>query len=113
MMIILRLLINALTLLLITRLIDGFTVDSFYYALIAAVVLGLINAIIRPIIHFFTFPITILTLGLFSLVINAALIWFASSFLDGFTVEGFLPAIFAAIILWIVSTLTNIFLKSE
>lgn len=113
MMLLLRLLINAVSLLAITQLVDGFSVDNFYYALIAALVLGLVNAVIRPIIHLFTFPITLLTLGLFSLVINAALIWFVSTFLDGFTVEGFLPALFAAILLWIMSTLTSIFLKSN
>jgi putative membrane protein len=113
MMLLLRLLINAVSLLAITQLVDGFAVDNFYYALIAALVLGLVNAVIRPIIHLFTFPITLLTLGLFSLVINAVLIWFVSTFLDGFTVDGFLPALFAAILLWIISTLTNIFLKSN
>lgn len=108
-----RLLLNALALLLITRLVEGFHVDSLYFAIIASIVLGLVNAIIRPLIYLLTLPINLVTLGLFTFVINAALIWFVSTFLDGFEVTGFLPALLAAIILWIVSFATNALLKNS
>ncbi len=113
MRLILRWLINALALLAVTQIIDGFVVESFYIALIAAFILGLLNAVVRPILVVLTLPITIITLGLFTFVINALLIWFVSTFVQGFEVAGFLPALFVAIILWAVSVLTNWFIKSS
>lgn len=113
MKLLLRWLINALTLLLITKFVSGFVVDSFYYALVAALVIGLVNTLIRPLLHLVTFPITLLTLGLFSFVINALLIWFVSTFIDGFTVSGFIPAFLAAIILWAVGLITHFLLTEE
>lgn len=113
MKILLRVLINAVTLLVITRFVQGFEVDSFYFALIAAIVIGLMNAIIRPLLLLLTLPITIITLGLFSFIINAFIVWFASTFLDGFTVAGFVPALFGALILWAVGVLTNWFIKDH
>ena len=109
----LRWILAALTLLLITQLISGFHVENFFSALIAALVIGLLTAIVRPILIVLTLPVNILTLGLFTFVINAALIWFASKILDGFDVVGFWPAIFAALIMWAVGTLTNHLLYSE
>lgn len=109
----LRLLINALALLFITQVVAGFEVTIFYFAVIAAIVIGLINAIIRPVLLILTFPINVLTLGLFTFVINALIIWFVSTFIEGFTVEGFGPAILAAIILWAVSTITNWGIKND
>ncbi len=107
MKILLRLLINALTLLAITQILEGFVVEGFYFAVIAAIVIGLINAVIRPLIIFLTLPINILTLGLFTFVINALIIWFVSTFIEGFAISGFGVALLAAIILWAVSTITN------
>lgn len=109
----LRLLVNALTLLAITRVVDGFAVDSFYFAIIAAIVIGLMNAVLRPLLLLLTLPITVLTLGLFSFIINGFIIWFASTFLDGFTVSGFIPALFAALILWAAGIITNWFIKDH
>ncbi|MBU1126037.1 MAG: phage holin family protein [Patescibacteria group bacterium] len=111
MTLILRWVINAIALLIATQLITGFSVEGFYYALIAALVLGLVNAVIRPLILILTLPINILTLGFFTIVINALLIWFVSTFLEGFTVTGFVPALLAAVFLWAVSILTNWFVK--
>ncbi|MFH1712266.1 MAG: phage holin family protein [Patescibacteria group bacterium] len=110
---ILRWLINAVALLVITQLFVGFEVDSFYYALIAALIIGLLNAIIRPVLIVLTLPINILTLGLFTFVINALIIWFVSTFIQGFDVANFWIALGAAIVLWAVSTLTNWFLKTD
>jgi putative membrane protein len=76
-------------------------------ALIAALVLGLLNAIVRPVLIILTLPVNILTLGLFTFVINGLLIWFMSTFVKGVEVSGFLPALFVALILWAVGVLTN------
>jgi len=113
MYILVRWLIYAGALLLVTRLVPGVSVESFYTALIVALVLGLLNALIRPILIFLTLPITLLTLGLFTLVINALLFWFAASILDGFEVTGFGPAFWGALIMWAVSWLTNALLKEN
>lgn len=110
---ILRWLINALVLLALTQFITGFQVHSFYAAIIAALVLGLLNAVVRPVLVLLTLPISIVTLGLFTFVINALLIWFMGSFVKGVEIDGFLPALLVAIIMWGVSTLTSWFLKTE
>lgn len=111
MKLILRWLINALALLAITQLFAGFQVDGFYYALIAALIIGLLNAVIRPALLVLTLPINALTLGLFTFVINALIIWFVSSFVEGFAIDGFLTALGAAIVLWAVSVITNWLIK--
>lgn len=111
-MLLLRWLINALALLLVARLVPGFEVASFYTALIVALVLGLVNAVIRPILIFLTLPITVLTLGLFIFVINAAMILLVSTFVKGFEVAGFGPAFIASLVLWLISLVTNLLLRS-
>lgn len=111
MFLLLRWLANALTLILVAYLVPGFEVSGFYAALVTALALGLVNAIIRPVILFFTLPINILTLGLFTLVVNAFLIWLVSTFIEGFEVIGFMPALIGAVILWFVSLITNFILK--
>ncbi|MFZ2681477.1 MAG: phage holin family protein [Patescibacteria group bacterium] len=113
MRLILRWLINALALLAATQFISGFEVSSFYAALIAALVLGLLNAIVRPVLVLLTLPVTLLTLGLFTFVINAGLVWFMSSFVKGIAVDGFWPALLVAIFLWAVSTITSNFLNQD
>ena len=113
MKLILRWLINALALLAATQLIAGFSVSTVYAAIIAALVLGLLNAIVRPVLVILTLPINIITLGLFTFVINAFLIWFMATFVKGVTVDGFLQALAVAIILWAVSTATTWFLQTE
>ncbi|MBP9827713.1 phage holin family protein [Patescibacteria group bacterium] len=113
MKLLLRWLINALALLAATQFISGFEVSTFYAALIAALVLGLLNAVVRPILVILTLPINIITLGLFIFVINGVLVWFMSTFIKGVTVDGFLPALLVAIFLWAVSVVTNWFLKTD
>ena len=110
-MFLLRLLINALALLVVAYVVPGIEVSSFYIALIAAVILGVLNAILRPILLILTLPITVLTLGFFALVINALIFWFVASFLEGFTVRGFTAAFVGAIIMWIVSLVTGLVFK--
>ncbi len=91
-------LINALALFLLPYVFPWVTVDSMGAALIAALVLGLVNALIRPILFLLTLPVTILTLGLFILVINGLLFWWVGSFLEGFRVAGFWSGVFGAIV---------------
>lgn len=106
-----RWLINAGALLLLASYLPGISVSGWYSALIAVLVLGLVNALIRPLFILLTLPVNILTLGLFILVINALLFWFVASFIDGFAVAGFWPAFLGALFMSIVSWFTNSLLK--
>ena len=101
MKLLIRFLATVFALLLIARFVPGFQVTDFYTAVEVAVVLGLVNLLVRPIILLVTLPINLLTLGLFTFVINALLIWGISMlpFLHGFSVAGFVPALYAALIL--------------
>ncbi len=110
MKIITKLLLTALTLLLVAKYVPGISVEGFYTALIAALILGILNIFVKPILFILTFPITVLTVGLFVLVINAALFWFAASFIDGFSVTGLWPAFLGSLIVTVVSTIGNRFL---
>ena len=107
--IITKLLLTVLALLLVSNYVPGITVASFYIALIVAIVLGLVNLILKPILIILTLPITLLTLGLFTFVINAGLFWFVSTFIDGFTVDGFIPAFIGALVIAIVHSLAEKF----
>lgn len=105
--ILLRLLFNTLGLLLIAEFVPGITVTGFYPAFVAALVLGILNIFIRPILLILTLPITVLTLGLFALVINASLFLFAASFIENFEVRNFWYALLGSILMSIVSTVGN------
>ncbi len=101
---IVRLVINMAAILIIAYLFPSLIrVDSFWAALVAAFLLGIVNAILRPILVFFTFPITILTLGLFLLVINGLMLWLVSALVKGFQVYDFWGAVIGAILISIVS----------
>ncbi|MCC6610990.1 MAG: phage holin family protein [Burkholderiales bacterium] len=101
--------INAVALLLLPYVMPSIEVKNFYVALIVALILGFLNAIVRPVLVLLTLPITVLTLGVFILVINALLFWFVASFVKGFHVAGFWSAFWGAIVYsiisWAVSTL--------
>jgi putative membrane protein len=103
----LRWLINAGALLLIPYLLKSVYVENFATALVAALVLGFLNTLIRPLLILLTLPITLLTLGLFTLVINGLLFWFAAQFIQGFYVTGFWAAFFAALLYSVITTLAN------
>jgi putative membrane protein len=105
MTLIFRILFNALGLLLIANYIPGIKVETFYVAVIAAVVLGVFNAIVKPILLVLTFPITLLTLGLSAFVINAGLFFFAASFIEGFSVQNFWYALLGSLLMSIISTI--------
>lgn len=101
--ILIRVLVTAGTLLLISEYVPGITVASFYTAVIVALLWGILMLIVRPILTILTLPITLITLGLFSFVLNALLFWFLGTFVEGFTVAGFLPALEGSVILAIVA----------
>ena len=103
----LRWLITAVSLLITARIVPGIEIKDFTVALIAAVALGLINAIIRPLLILFTLPLTILTLGLFIFVVNAISFSLASYFIRGFEVESFFAALFGSIVVSIISGVLN------
>lgn len=107
MKIIARLVIGALALLGVAYLIPGVEVDSFYSALIASLILGLLNLVVRPVLFVLTLPITLVTLGLFTFVLNALLFWFAASFLEGFAVTGFLAALVGSVLVTVATTVAN------
>ncbi|MFA6547371.1 MAG: phage holin family protein [Candidatus Magasanikbacteria bacterium] len=107
MSLLLRWLLGALSLVLVTYLVPGINVASFYTALIAALVLGLINCLVKPILVLLTLPVNILTLGLFTLVINALLFWLAATIVKGFGVAGFWPAFWGALVMSVVSWILN------
>lgn len=99
----LRWLLNALALLAVAYLYPGVQVDSFFAAAMAALVLGLVNAVIRPILVILTLPVTIITLGLFLFVINALLFWLVAEIVKGFTVQGFLAALAGSLLYSLIS----------
>lgn len=103
----------AASILIAAKLIAGVTVTGIWAALWLAVFFAIINIIIKPILVIITLPINILTLGLFTFVINALLVWFSSTIIQGFSVAGFLPALFFSVVLSIVSYLLNTLLKTK
>ncbi len=102
-----RLLITALALLAVTQVVPGITVSGWLPALMAAFFLGILNAVVRPILVILTLPVTILTLGLFIFVINAGIFLLVASFLDGFEVSGFLSALIGSIVISIASGIAH------
>lgn len=110
MRIIAKWLISTLALLAAAYLLPGITVASFYSALIVALFLGLLNAVVRPILVVLTLPITIVTLGLFIFVINGSIFWFLATFIQGFEVNGLWWGIAGALTVSIFSALGNKFI---
>jgi putative membrane protein len=98
MKIIVRWLLLAAALLLVAHLYPGVTVASFGSAMIAALVLGLLNTLVRPLLVLLTLPVTLITLGLFLFVINALMFWAASGLLEGFHVAGFAAALIGSVL---------------
>ena len=104
--------LSALCLLLVARFVPGFYVKGFGTALIAAVVIGLVNGTIGLLLKIVTFPITILTFGIFWLVINALMLEFAAFFVPGFDVRGLWPAFWGAVILSLLNIAVRQVMKS-
>lgn len=97
--------ISALLILAVAYILPGVTVSGFFVALVVALVLGLINALVKPVLVLLTLPITVLTLGLFIFVINAILIMIAAAVVPGFEVDGFLWALVFSLILSVAQSL--------
>jgi putative membrane protein len=104
---------NLLALVLAARLIDGIRIQSLGMGILAAGILGVVNAVIRPVVLILTLPINLLTLGLFTLVINALMLQFVSYLVPGFTIETFRAAFWGALIISLVSWLLNIFVGGD
>jgi putative membrane protein len=102
-----RWIINAAALLLVAYLYPGVTVEGFFAAMVAALVLGLVNALVRPLLILLTLPVTLLTLGLFLFVINAFLFWFAAEIVQGFKVTGFMAALIGSVLYSLITLVTS------
>ena len=96
-------LINALALLVLPYVVPSVQVDGFVTALVAALVLGFVNTLLRPVLVLLTLPVTLVSLGLFIFVINGLLFWMVANLLDGFHVEGFGSAVLGAIVYAVIS----------
>lgn len=100
-------LINTVAIFSLPRLLDSVEVDSFTTALFAALVLGLVNTLIRPLLVLLTLPVTLLTLGLFIFVINGLMFWAVADLVQGFRVAGFGSAVLAALVYSVISWLMS------
>jgi putative membrane protein len=107
MYLILRWIVSALAVMATAYIVPGVHITNFWTALIAALIIGLVNALVRPILLLLTLPINVLTLGLFTLVVNALMFWLASSIVKGFDVANFTAAFLGALVFWLVSWLAN------
>jgi putative membrane protein len=105
--------INLLALVIAGSLISGIRIESLGMGIIAAGILGIVNAVIRPIVLILTLPITLLTLGLFTLVINAAMLMIVSEVVPGFVITDFRAAFWGAIIISLVSWIVNVFVGGD
>lgn len=105
------LLLNTLAMIITANIVPGFHVDTFTSALLAAIVLGIINTFIKPVLLLLTLPLTIITLGLFVFVVNAIAIRLTTLVVPGFAVDGWVAAILGAIVLSIASTILSLLVK--
>ena len=104
---IIRWLVNAVGLLIVSKIMQSIEIDGILTAVVAAAVIGLINIFMRPLLIILTLPINILSLGLFTLVINGLIFYFVGSIVEGFHVSGFLAAFLGALILSIINVLAT------
>ncbi len=108
--ILVHILITSLLLLVVANIVSGIVIKDWGAAIVTAIVLGIVNAIIKPILIILTIPITVLTLGLFLLVINALMLWLAGSVVSGVRINGFWYALLGSIVLSLLNTLVYMFL---
>jgi putative membrane protein len=108
MSILIRLIINTLAIIVAANLLDGVIISDVGSAIVAAIVLGLLNTFVKPVLQILALPITILTLGLFYFVINVLIIWFAASLVDGFEIRDFISAILFGLIVAVISGLLGL-----
>ena len=105
--ILVALVLNALALMVTAYIVPGFKVANFQTALLAGIVLGVVNTFVRPALSYLTKPINNLTLGLFAFVVNALVLFITSYFVPGFTLESWVAAILGAIVLAVVATVLS------
>lgn len=105
--------INLLALVIAGSVIPGIRIQSLQMGIIAAGLLGIVNAVIRPVVLILTLPINLLTLGLFTLVINAALLKLVADFVPGFVIESFHAAFFGALLISFISWVVNVFVSGD
>ena len=110
---IIKWIVNSTALLVVAHVVSGVTLDNWLTVFVAALVLGLLNAFLRPVLIFLTLPVTVLTLGLFTLFINAFLFYKAAHLVKGFHVSGYWQAFVAAFIFSVVSFLLNMVIGSS
>ena len=110
---ILRLLLNAVAVFVLANILSGVSVDGYLSAIIVALVLSVLNLLVKPLLVILTLPVTIITLGLFLLVINGLIILLADKFIDGFSVANIWWAILFSILLSILQSLLQTFLKKD
>lgn len=109
---IIRLVLSAIVLLIAEYFIESVTINGFVYALLLAVLLSALNTFVKPILKIFALPLNLMTLGLFSFIINAVIILIADYVMDGnFETGGFLPALGFSIIIGLLNSITNLFVK--
>ena len=106
---IVRWFLNALILLLVSYIVPGVSFSGTWSLLLTAIFLGLINALVRPILILLTLPINILTLGFFTLIINALMFWLASTIVKGFEIRDFWSAFWGALVYWILVMIVDSF----
>ncbi len=108
-----RILINALAIFFAAAVVPGVEISGPLAALGAGLVFGLVNAVVRPVLVILTLPLTLLTLGLFLLVLNGFCFWLTSALVKGFEVHGFWPALFGALLVSVVSWVLTAFLSDR
>ena len=101
--------VNAVVLLIVAHIVPGFQINSFGSAMFAVVIIGIVNATLGLFLKFVSFPLSLLTMGLFVFVIDAIVLWFSSKIVPGFSVTGFKPAFIAALILALIQMLLGFF----
>jgi putative membrane protein len=109
----LRWVLNAFALWVVSEIVPGIHADGVTATFVAALVLGILNALVRPVVLLLTLPINLMTLGLFTFVINAFMLEMTTAFVRGFTIDGFGPAVLGAVLLSLVSFALNAFMTDR
>jgi putative membrane protein len=110
MKLLIRLIISTLAILVAANVVPGVVVAGTTTAIIAAIVLGILNTFLKPVLQILALPITILTLGLFYIIVNVFIIYLASYLVDGFSISGFIPALLFGLVVSVVSGILGMFL---
>jgi putative membrane protein len=113
MKLIIKLLLNALAVFALAELLNGVSVNGYLGALIVAIVISVLNLLVKPILVILTLPVTILTLGLFLFIINALIVLLADKLVNGFRVDGLWTAVLFSILLCILQSLLHSFIKTD